>query len=135
MRNALFAFALLPLIGTIAASPPLQPVEVRLSPMGGSGVRGLATLTPRGTGIIVTIVLYGPQAKGQVRFAHFHRGTCERVSSPTMYVLAPIRNGRSTTRLLDVGLEQLLHGTYSVLVHASSSRVSKHVACGTIAGA
>ena len=103
--------------------------------MNGSGVSGTATLTPAGTGLIVEIVLRGADARGPQRFAHFHHGTCEHVSSPAIYVLSPVRNGRSISRLYDVGLEELLHGTYSVLIHASSSRESKHVACGTVAGA
>lgn len=130
-RTLLF-FALLPLLA--AASRSTQPMQVRLSPMNGSGLHGIASLTPRGSGLVVTIVLYGTAVQGGARFAHFHRGTCERVSSPAMYVLEPVRNGRSTTRLPDVGLEQLVHGTYSVLIHASLSHASPHVACGTIAG-
>lgn len=124
----------LTLAGATAALAP-STIEVRLSPMHGSGEHGVATLTPRGTGLIVSIVMAGTKPGAPAQFAHFHRGTCEHVESPSVYELQPVRNGRSTTTLEAVSLDMLLHGTYSILIHETLSHTSAHVACGTISGA
>jgi hypothetical protein len=119
----------------VGAAPGGQVLKVRIFPINGSSESGMATLTPRGTDVVISIAVAGLQPGVREQFAHLHKGTCEHVAAPTIYVLQPVRNGRSTTRLQDVGLEKLIHGTYSVLIHASSSPNSAHVACGTVSGA
>ena len=123
----------LTLTAAIAASAP-PTIKLDLLPLHGSRERGTATLTPRGTGLIISIEVVGA-GSGATQFAHFHRGTCEHIESPAVYELQPVRNGRSTTTLETVSLDSLIHGTYSILIHKTLSHTSPHVACGTVAGA
>jgi hypothetical protein len=119
---------------TIAASPGPATLTLTLYPLHGSNERGTATIAQRGSGLIVTIVVTGVPS-GATQFAHFHRGTCEHIAASTVYELEPIRNGRSTTHLTDIGFEALVHGEYSIVVHQTTSHDSPHVACATVAGA
>jgi hypothetical protein len=118
----------------LGATPGPLTLDVRLDPLGGSREHGKATLVQHGSGLIVTVDVTGG-ASGVTQYAHFHRGTCEHIAASTTYELNPIRNGHSTTLLMDVGLEDLLHATYSVVIHKTSSHSSPHVACGMISGA
>jgi|SRR5579862_7825040 len=120
---------------TIAASPGPPTLTVPLHPLHASNERGTATIAQRGSGLIITIRVTGTPSGASPQFVHFHRGTCEHVAAPTVYELEPIRNGRSTTQLTDIGFEALIHGEYSIVIHATSSPSSPHVACGTVAGA
>jgi hypothetical protein len=124
---------LLALLTATLATAQTQTVKVALLPVDGSRIHGTAILTPRGTDLFVSIVVQG--ANDGAHFAHFHRGTCEHVEAAAMYLLNSVRGGRSTTRLRDISLQRLVHGTYSVLIHAGSSQASRHAACGTISGA
>jgi hypothetical protein len=131
LRAALICLAFTLALG---ATPGPQTLDIRLNPLGASREHGTATLVQHGSGLVVTVVVTGG-ASGVVQFAHFHRGTCEHIAASTIYELNPIRNGHSTTLLVDVGFEDLLHGTYSVVIHKTLSHASPHVACGTISGA
>jgi len=107
---------------------------LRLYPLHASNEHGTATITQRGSGLIITILVTGAPS-GAPQFVHFHRGTCEHIASPAVYELEPIRNGHSTTQLTDVGFEALMHGEYAIVIHETLSHSSPHVACGTVAGA
>ncbi|MGC9991643.1 MAG: hypothetical protein ABSD52_04465 [Candidatus Cybelea sp.] len=119
----------------IAASPGPPTLTVSLYPLHGSNERGTATITQRGSGLIITIHVTGTTSGASPQFAHFHRGTCEHIATPTVYELEPIRNGQSTTQLTDIGFEALIHGEYSIVIHKTLSHGSPHVSCGTVAGA
>ncbi len=119
----------------IAASPGPPMLTVRLYPLHASSEHGTATITQRGSGLIITILVTGTPSGASQQFVHFHRGTCEHIAVPAVYELEPIRNGRSTTELTDIGFETLIHGEYSIVVHETLSHGSPHVACGTVAGA
>lgn len=134
-RGVLVILCSVVLAVTIAAAPGKQAVKVQLNAVDASGISGMAFLTPRGTDLMVDIVLSGVKNSSSAHYAHLHRGTCEHIESPTIYVLQLVRDGRSTTRLKNIGLQTLIHGTYSVLIHAGASAGSRHVACGTISGA
>lgn len=119
-------------VALAVSSPPT--IKLDLLPLHGSGEHGTATLTPHGTSLIISIQMVGLPPE-TIQYAHFHKGTCEHIESPVVYELQPIRNGRSTTTLESVSLDMLLRGTYSILIHKTSSHTSPHVACGTVAGA
>lgn len=119
----------------LAATTQLRPLNVRLYALNGSHEHGTATIVQRGSNVIVTIEVTGAEAGTESQFAHLHRGTCEHIEAPTMYVLEPVRNGHSTTRITDVTLATFTRATYSILIHKTASHSASHVACGTISGA
>ena len=131
MRGVLGCLAF---IFALGATPGPQTLDIRLDPLGASREHGKATLLQRGSGLMVTVVVTGGPT-GVSQFAHFHKGACEHIAAATVYELNPIRNGHSTTLLTDVSFGDLVRGTYSIVIHKTSSHGSPHVACGTISGA
>jgi hypothetical protein len=117
---------------TEEAPPPSAGEEglgVALSERDGSGVSGLAILTPRDDGTAVTLLLQGGTPD---QVALIHLGACEALDPDPLFLLGqPDATGRSES-IVNVGLDELRGGGYAIAVHASAAELGVVVACGEI---
>lgn len=64
--------------------------------------------------------------------AHIHRGRdCNHLDPTPAFPLNNVVNGRSST-MVNVPIDTLLSGNYSVNVHASAANLTHYVACGNL---
>jgi hypothetical protein len=96
----------------------------------GSGEIGAVVLTPLGTKTRVEIAL-GNSPPGVSQPAHVHVGPCSKLTPKPSYGLASVLDGYSVTTL-DVPIDTLLNGTFSVNVHKSATEAATYVACGDL---
>lgn len=96
----------------------------------GSGEHGTATLTQRGSDLVVVIAVSGFPRNGTPQAAHLHTGTCEHLGTKRPYELNPVVNGRSTTTLHGADLDALGRAGDSISIHKLLANISLHVACG-----
>jgi hypothetical protein len=105
---------------------------VALSERDGSGVSGLAILTPQDDSTAVTLLLQGGTTD---QVALIHRGSCEALDPDPLFLLSqPDAAGRSES-IVNVGLAELQGGGYAIAVHASAAELGVVVACGEIPAA
>jgi hypothetical protein len=112
------------------AATPAEQVVVRLTPVGESGVEGLAVLYPVEGRTTVALTMLG--ATGD-QIGAIHAGTCDAFEPLPAYALAGFDEaGRSSSPTLlafdEVGTEPL-----AIVLHASASEFGTVVACGDIA--
>ncbi len=125
---ALAAIALLPSLPAAAATS----ATVTLAQQNGSGESGTAVLTTVSGGVQVVVTLTGAPSVPQP--AHIHKGTCSSIGD-VAYALTSLVNGKSTTLVKDVTVDQLMKGPYAINIHKSANELGVYVACGNIAGA
>jgi hypothetical protein len=112
-----------------SAGAATSSLTVALQAQNDSGESGTATLTQTDGGVNVVLAITGAPASAQP--AHIHDGTCadlKGVADP----LTSATDGKSTTMLKGVTIDQLLKGTYAINVHESAANLGKYVACGNI---
>ncbi|TAM62092.1 hypothetical protein EPN52_01315 [bacterium] len=128
LAAASLAWALAAAGVAVAQVPAALGTQRGMEQQNNSGQAGFVSLTPRGMRTIVSIRLDGAPP-GRVEPAHVHRGECPKINPVPAYPLKPVVNGRSVT-LLDVPMDKLLSGNYSVNVHSSATNLTHYVSCG-----
>ena len=140
-RPLLAAFASLLLTFAIVANvaaedPEITPpagapsLSVTFNELNDSGVSGIATLYGDGEKTIVQITVDGA---GKDHPAHIHQGTCDDLDPYPAFPLKNVVDGESAT-LVDVSLDELLTGGYSIDIHMSVNELGTLVACSPIEG-
>ncbi len=113
------------------ASAATSGVTVTMNAQNGSGEIGTATLTPMGSDVEVVIALTGAPATTP-QPAHIHDGSCADIKG-VAYALTNVVDGKSTTTVKNLTIDQLLAGPYAINVHESAENLGKYVSCGDIA--
>jgi len=141
VRLLVLASALLVGYGALGASASAQDtadgaVTVELIEVDGSGVSGVAILTPEGDQIQVDMTLEGPGLVGN-HPTHIHTGTCTNFDPNPLYpletvLLEPVSAEGRSVSTVDVPLEQLQRGDYVILVHLSPEALTTYLVCGEI---
>ncbi len=115
----------------LPAAPTGAPLAVRLAAEGGSGVDGLAVLTPQGDATLVDVTLRGATGGELLVIQH---GTCAALDPSPAFLLAdPDATGRSQTTLRTT-LADLQRAPAAIAVHKSAADYGTVVACGEIPG-
>lgn len=113
-----------------AKAPMGSPhATVTLAPVRGSSAHGMATLTQRGSRLVVAVKMT-PSTVAMA--AHIHRGSCPNPEKQPVYKLHTVTGGSSMTTLSNVTLDQLTKGSYTISVHKSATDTKNPVACGDI---
>jgi hypothetical protein len=127
--------ALLPLSAATAAladdaMATSAPVTVKLQAQNGSGETGTATLTQKGSDVVVHLTI--TKGTGDAQPAHIHPGTCANLDPKPKYPLTNVVDGESLTTIKGVKLADLETGAFAINVHKSTSDLKDYVACGDI---
>lgn len=97
----------------------------------GSGEDGTAIVTQTEAGLQVVISLKNPP-KDTPQPTHIHAGTCDNISKAPEYPLDNTVNGKGTSLVKGVKLEDLMNGKYAINVHKSGDDLATYVSCGDI---
>ena len=140
MKNlALLAFGMLLPLGAISvavaddAAPSMdmsKSVTVPIAQQNDSKESGTATLTQKGSDVVVVVALDGAGAGPQP--AHVHTGTCANLNPAPKYPLSNVVDGKSTSTIKGVKLSDLETGGFAINVHKSTDDLKTYVACGDI---
>lgn len=114
-----------------AAASPHRDVTFRMHSQNRSGENGSTTLTDLGGGQTRVVVHVLNENTTGEQPAHIHPGSCKRLNPVPRYVLHDVVLGHSNT-VVDVPMDKLLGGHWSVNVHESKENLKKYVSCGTI---
>ncbi len=129
MKRPVFAgFILCGAIALLGAAP--STVTVHLTAQNNSGQSGTATLTQKGSDVVVNLTMNGIPS-GVAEPAHIHPGTCAKLNPAPKYPLTNATDGTTTTTIHNVMLSSLLGGNYAINVH-NAKNLSIYVACGDI---
>jgi hypothetical protein len=106
-------------------------ITIPMTALNASGETGSATLTQQPDGVQVVVTLTGAPA-GVAQPTHIHIGTCGNINAAPEYPLQSTTDGKSSTVVKGVTIDQLLKGSYAINVHKSTSDLATYVACGNI---
>jgi hypothetical protein len=107
-----------------------KSVTVTMTAENNSKENGTATLTQKGTAVLVVVNLKNAPATAQP--AHIHNGTCSKLNPVPKYPLSNVVNGKSTTMLKGMSLSTLSNGKFAINVHKSTNDLNTYVSCGPI---
>jgi hypothetical protein len=130
IRTLAATAALVALAGSVAIAAAPQTLTIEMKALNESGETGSAVLTQQSEG--VKIVLDLKNAPKDAQPTHIHVGTCGKFKAAPEYALVNTLDGKSTTVLKGVTLDQLLKADYAINVHKSTSDLGTYVACGNI---
>jgi Cu/Zn superoxide dismutase len=105
-------------------------VKVTMGAQNGSKESGTATLQQKGKDVVVSVDLNNAPKGAQP--AHIHMGTCAKLNPAPKYPLSNVVNGKSTTTIKNVDLDELVEGKYAINVHKSANDLKTYVSCGEI---
>jgi len=125
----LFALALALLV--IGVTSVALAAEVKLEPQNSSGESGTATLTKAGENQTKVVLELKGAPAGVSQPVHIHKGTCANLDPKPAYPLSPVVNGKSETTV-NVSLDSLEKGGYSINGHKSAQEAKTYVFCGPI---
>ncbi|MGH2534551.1 MAG: hypothetical protein ACRDJW_19985 [Thermomicrobiales bacterium] len=103
-------------------------VNVRIGPVGDSGVNGLATLVAVGDQTEVTVLAIGAEAGAVVLI---QEGGCDSLTPAPAHLLRGFDATGTSTTTVNAPLADL-QGGFSITIHADVSDLSRPVACGEI---
>jgi hypothetical protein len=135
-RRALLALTILALGLGVAAcgddddAASAESVTVTLAELTDSGQSGTATLSASGSQTDVSIDLPGG-AEGVEQPIHIHQDTCAELDPAPVFPLSNVADGVSETTI-DVALEELVGGEFSINGHKSAEEAAIYVVCGEI---
>jgi|SRR5579862_371569 len=129
--RAIFCTAAIATIACAVADANPNSLKLQLFAQNRPGETGTATLEQIPGAVRVVITMPGGQNGTQV--AHIHTGTCAKLSPVSKYTLTNITDGKSTTTISGINLDDLLEGNYVIDVHESSADIKRYVACVAIA--
>lgn len=115
---------------TPSSSAMPASLTIPIKAQNGSGETGSATLTQKGSDVLVTISLAGGGSDAQP--VHIHPGTCATLDPAPKYPLTSIVDGKSVSTVKGVNLTDLETGAFAINVHKSTSDLKTYVACGDI---
>jgi len=105
-------------------------LTIPLAALNGSGETGTAVLTQTPDGVQVVVTLKGGPAAAQPM--HVHAGTCAKINAAPEWPLTSVTDGKSTSVVKGVTIDQMLKTPYAINVHKSTSDLADYVACGNI---
>jgi hypothetical protein len=119
---------------TSAQEASNQEVTFTLDEVEDSGVSGIVRLSPNGDQTDVAIRLTGATGNHP---NHIHENFCANVDPDPLLPLTHIDVGAAdpdgfTNSTVDISLDELLGGEYSILVHLSDDQLGQYVACGNL---
>ena len=123
------AFAVAAIAPAVAADTP-KVLTVTMKAENGSKEEGVATIKPSSDGVTVTVLL--KNAKSLSQPTHIHAGTCDNITKAPEFALVNTTDGKGTTDVKGVTIEQLLSGKYAINVHKSANELATYVSCGNI---
>lgn len=127
-RGRALALAAAAAVALAPGAVSAQSISVPIRPLGQRQEHGSATFTQQGRDVIVRIEVSGtPDA---MQLVHIHAGTCASPGRKTIFMLDPIRNGRSVTTLRGTNLQFFREHPYTIGLHTVRAHVSTHAACG-----
>lgn len=129
LRTLAAVAALAGLAAAPASAVPTQ-LTVPMKALSDSGETGTATITQQADGVKVVVDLKNAPKTAQP--THVHVGTCGKIKAAPEYPLVNTEDGKGTTVLKGVTIEQLLKGDYAINVHKSADDLGTYVACGNI---
>ena len=108
---------------------------ITLNEVNDSGVSGTVRLSPNGDQTEVAVRLTGATGNHP---NHIHENFCANVDPDPLLPLTHIVVGEVdpdgfTTTTVDMPLDELLAGEFSILVHLSDDQLDQYLACGNIA--
>jgi len=121
------------LVGCGPADSPAGDIEVELEEAGDSGQSGTAALNPKSgqTLIVIETVTTDGEPVSELRAAHIHEGTCDKLAPEPAFELQDDSGGRSVTTV-NAALDTLTGGTYAIALHESDVDLASHSSCGNI---
>jgi Cu/Zn superoxide dismutase len=105
-------------------------LTVTMKALNGSNENGTAVLTQTGSSVRVVVKLDNAPATAQP--THIHIGTCGNINKAPEYALVSVMNGKSTSIVPGITIDQLLKSHYAINVHKSASDLATYVSCGDI---
>lgn len=105
-------------------------VKVTMNAQNGSKESGTATLQQKGKNVVVMLDLNNAPKNAQP--AHIHMGTCSKLNPAPKYPLSNVQNGKSTTTIKNLDLDELIEGKFAINVHKSTNDLKTYVSCGDI---
>lgn len=128
--RSLTAFAAIAALASqVALAAPAQ-ITVTMKALNDSGETGTATITQQTDGVKIVVDLKNAPKAAQP--THVHVGTCGKIKAAPEYPLVNTEDGKGTTVLKGVTIEQLLKGDYAINVHKSADDLGTYVSCGNI---
>lgn len=128
--RSLTAFAAIAALASqVALAAPAQ-ITVTMKALNDSGETGTATITQQTDGVKIVVDLKNAPKAAQP--THVHVGTCGKIKAAPEYPLVNSEDGKGTTVLKGVTIEQLLKGDYAINVHKSADDLGTYVSCGNI---
>lgn len=113
-----------------AAGGETTSVKVTMNAQNGSKESGTATLQQKGKNVVVMLDLNNAPKNAQP--AHIHMGTCSKLNPAPKYPLSNVQNGKSTTTIKNLDLDELIEGKFAINVHKSTNDLKTYVSCGDI---
>lgn len=113
--------------GSLAQDAPAT-AAVTLAPVGGSGVTGLAVLTPRDGDTSANIVVVGAAAGAM---AVIHAGTCGAIDPAPVGLLGDVGTSGQLSTAVPVSFPSVADGAHVIAIHPGID-LSTTVACGPI---
>jgi hypothetical protein len=130
------ALLVLALAAPVAAQDQAEQetITITLAEIGDSGVSGVAMLTPNGEQTDVAIRLTGGFGNHP---NHIHENYCANVNPVPLLPLTHVVVGEAdadgfTNSTVDISLDELLSGEYSIIVHRSDDQLDDYLVCGDI---
>lgn len=140
-RIMLAGFAALAVTGTAMATPNTvhrmhnamsgKVQNINMGPQNGSKQNGTATVKGAPGGVLVVVSVFN-EPKGASEPAHIHAGTCAKLNPAPWKPLSNVVNGKSTTMVKGVTVDQIKGGHYAINVHESAKNLKKYVSCGDL---
>lgn len=128
--RSLTAFAAIAALASQVALAAPAPITVTMKALNDSGETGTATITQQTDGVKIVVDLKNAPKAAQP--THVHAGTCGKIKAAPEYPLVNTEDGKGTTVLKGVTIEQLLKGDYAINVHKSADDLGTYVSCGNI---
>lgn len=108
---------------------PGEPVVVRLGAVNGSGVEGLAVLSPGEGGTTISLTLLGATTD---QIGAVHAGTCATIDPLPAFALAGFDDSGRSTSLMNQAFDDASADPLAIVIHASAAEFGTVVACGEI---
>ncbi|HEV3152263.1 MAG TPA: hypothetical protein VGZ02_00505 [Candidatus Baltobacteraceae bacterium] len=106
-------------------------LNINMGAMNGSKQDGTASVSDKGTGIVVVVHLNN-EPKGASEPSHIHQGTCKNINPAPWKLLKNVVDGSATSTVAGVTVAQLKKAHYAINVHKSANDLKTYVSCGDL---
>ena len=108
-----------------------KTLTIKMVAQNGSKQDGTATITDKGTGIVVSVKLTNAPAASSEP-AHIHKGTCATLDPVPWKPLKNVVGGTAQSTVPGVTIAMLQKAKYAINVHKSLNDLKTYVSCGDI---